>query len=134
MGDTLLHFDIRADNILIGPDARVWFFDWPHACVGVTWFDTLGVAPSVTMQGGPSPEEVLARYGGTRDVDPAEVTACIATVAGFFTRTRAGTSAAGSADGAPEMRSCRQCAPGCNRWQTSRAWTRQASACSRRTA
>ena len=86
-GDTLLHFDIRADNILIGPDGRVWFFDWPHACVGAAWFDAVGFAPSVTMQGGPPPAEVLARYGGTRDANPSEVTACIATVAGFFTRT-----------------------------------------------
>ena len=86
-GDTLLHFDIRADNILIGPDGRVWFFDWPHACVGPAWFDAVAFAPSVTMQGGPPPEQVLARYGGTRDTDPSDVTACIASVAGFFTRT-----------------------------------------------
>ena len=87
VGDTLLHFDIRADNVLIGPDGRVWFFDWPHACVGAAWFDAVAFAPSVTMQGGPPPEQVLARYGGTRDADPADVTACIATAAGFFTRT-----------------------------------------------
>jgi hypothetical protein len=87
LGDTLLHFDIRADNVLIGADGRVWFFDWPHACVGAAWFDALGFAPSVTMQGGPPPEHVLARHGGTRDADPANVLACIASVAGYFTRT-----------------------------------------------
>jgi hypothetical protein len=52
VGDTLLHFDIRADNVLIGPDGRVWFFDWPHAYVGAAWFDTVAFAPCVTMQGG----------------------------------------------------------------------------------
>jgi aminoglycoside phosphotransferase (APT) family kinase protein len=87
IGDTLLHFDVRADNILIGPDGRVWFVDWPHACVGAAWFDAVAFAPSVTMQGGPPPEEALARYNGTRAADPDNVTACIATVAGFFTRT-----------------------------------------------
>ena len=86
-GDTLLHFDIRADNILIGPDGRVWFFDWPHACVGAAWFDVVGFAPSVTMQGGPPSREVLARYAGARGADRADLTACVATVAGFFTRT-----------------------------------------------
>jgi aminoglycoside phosphotransferase (APT) family kinase protein len=86
-GDTLLHFDIRADNILIGSDGRVWFFDWPHACVGADWFDAVAFAPSVTMQGGPPPEEVFARYARLRDADPADVTASIATAAGFFTRT-----------------------------------------------
>jgi hypothetical protein len=39
------------------------------------------------MQGGPPPEEVFARYARLRDADPADVTASIATVAGFFTRT-----------------------------------------------
>ena len=31
IGNTLLHMDIRADNILLTPE-RVWFLDWPHAC------------------------------------------------------------------------------------------------------
>lgn len=87
VGDALLHFDIRADNILIGPDGGVWFFDWPHACVGAAWFDAIAFAPSVTMQGGPPPEQVFARYQGSLKADRADVTACIASVAGFFTRT-----------------------------------------------
>ena len=33
-GDTLLHTDLRADNILLTPE-RTWFVDWPHACAGL---------------------------------------------------------------------------------------------------
>lgn len=84
-GETLLHFDVRADNLLLSPDT-VWFFDWPHARIGAAWLDVVGFAPSVTMQGGPPPEEVLARSPAARTADPDAVTAAIATVAGYFSR------------------------------------------------
>lgn len=83
-GETLLHFDIRADNVLLTPD-RVWFVDWPHACVGAAWVDLVGFAPSVTMQGGPTPELLLKRHPAYRDTDPGAVTAVVAAVAGYFT-------------------------------------------------
>ena len=85
IGDTLLHFDIRADNVLIGAE-HVWFFDWPHACIGADWFDVIGLAPSVSMQGGPPPEEVFARYTTRGSADPLAVTCAIATLAGYFIR------------------------------------------------
>jgi aminoglycoside phosphotransferase (APT) family kinase protein len=82
-GQTLLHFDVRADNILLTPE-RVWFFDWPHASVGAAWLDVVGFAPSVRMQGGPAPEEIVERYPESRKVDPRLVTAAVAAIAGYF--------------------------------------------------
>jgi aminoglycoside phosphotransferase (APT) family kinase protein len=64
VGDTLVHLDIRADNILLTDDGRVYFVDWPHAHVGAAWLDAVAFAPSVTMQGGPEPEYVLSRWPG----------------------------------------------------------------------
>jgi aminoglycoside phosphotransferase (APT) family kinase protein len=84
-GETLLHFDVRADNVLLAPE-KVWFFDWPHARIGPGWLDVIGFAPSVTMQGGPLPEDVLARFPAARIADPDAITAAIATIAGYFTR------------------------------------------------
>ena len=52
-GNTLLHFDIRADNLLIARD-RVYVVDWPWARLGPAWIDWVGMAPSVAMQH-PSP-------------------------------------------------------------------------------
>ena len=83
-GDTLLHFDIRADNILLSPE-RVWFVDWPHACVGAPWVDIMAFAPSVAMQGGPTPEEVIARHPACRTADPDAITAVVVALAGYFT-------------------------------------------------
>lgn len=84
-GNTLLHFDVRADNVLLG-GKHVWFFDWPHACVGAAWFDVVGLIPSVTMQGGPPPEEVFARYPARHLADPEAVTCAVAALSGYFTR------------------------------------------------
>lgn len=83
-GDTLLHLDIRADNLLLTDD-RVVIIDWPHARVGAAWVDLLCFAPSVTMQGGPTPAALLARSPITAGVDPAAITAAIVALAGFFT-------------------------------------------------
>jgi serine/threonine protein kinase len=85
-GDTLVHLDIRADNILLTADGRVYFVDWPHACVGASWLDAVAFAPSVAMQGGADPDEVLARWPGGADAAPAAVNAALASVAGFFTQ------------------------------------------------
>jgi serine/threonine protein kinase len=85
-GDTLVHLDIRADNILVTEDGRVYFVDWPHARVGAAWVDAVAFAPSVAMQGGPEPEYVLARWPGASDADPQAVNAALASVAGFFTQ------------------------------------------------
>ena len=60
-GDTLQHFDIRADNLLLSADG-VWIVDWPHAHIGQPWVDLVWFAPSVTMQGGPLPEDLVRRY------------------------------------------------------------------------
>jgi aminoglycoside phosphotransferase (APT) family kinase protein len=82
-GDTLIHFDIRADNILLSPE-RAWFVDWPLACIGAAWVDVVFFAPSVTMQGGLSPEQIMARHPACRMADPDAITAAVAATAGFF--------------------------------------------------
>ncbi|MBV9278611.1 MAG: aminoglycoside phosphotransferase family protein [Chloroflexi bacterium] len=84
-GETLLHLDVRADNILLTPD-RVLFVDWPHACTGASWVDLVLFAPSLAMQGGPSPEEVLARYPGVEAANESAITAVVAALAGYFTQ------------------------------------------------
>ena len=83
-GDTLLNYDVRADNILLTPE-RTWFVDWPHACLGPPWLDVVAFAPSVTMQGGPPPEDVASRHSAYHAADPDAVTAAVTGLAGFFT-------------------------------------------------
>ncbi|MER6943568.1 aminoglycoside phosphotransferase family protein [Nonomuraea sp. NPDC000554] len=78
-GDTLVHADLRADNVLLTDDGRVYAVDWPWASVGAPWFDVIAMLPSVTMQGGPPPQELFP------DPDPA-ATAVLTAFAGFLVR------------------------------------------------
>ncbi|MGI0130759.1 MAG: phosphotransferase family protein [Thermoplasmata archaeon] len=82
-GRSLLHGDLRADNILLTKD-RVFFVDWPEARVGAPWVDVLCMLPSVAMQGGPQPWELWGRVAGTEDVPSGDARAMLAGIAGFF--------------------------------------------------
>ena len=82
-GDTLLHLDLRADNMLVADD-RVWIVDWPWAAKGSPAFDLVAFAPSVSMQSGPEPEDLLRMSAHGRAADPDAVTTLVATVAGYF--------------------------------------------------
>jgi aminoglycoside phosphotransferase len=83
-GTTLAHGDVRADNVLLAPD-RVVFVDWPWACVARPWFDLVTMLPSVTLNGGPPPESVLAAHPVARDADPDSITSVVAALAGMWT-------------------------------------------------
>jgi hypothetical protein len=82
-GETLLHLDLRADNVLLTPD-RVVVVDWPHARVGAAWVDLLFFAPSAAMQGGPPPEDLLDRYPHAGQAEGDAITAVVCAIAGFF--------------------------------------------------
>jgi aminoglycoside phosphotransferase (APT) family kinase protein len=84
-GRTLAHSDVRADNILL-TSHRVVFVDWPWACLATPWFDLVMMAPSIRMQGGPPPREILAGHPVSLGADPAAVTAVVAALAGFLVR------------------------------------------------
>ena len=81
-GRTLLNFDVRADNILIAGE-HVYFVDWPWARIGAPFAEWLALAPSVYMQGGPKPEEVL-RMASLDAVDGGAINAVIASLTGYF--------------------------------------------------
>jgi len=83
-GDTLLHADLRADNVLITKD-RVVFVDWPHACIGAAFVDVVGLAPSVAMQGGPPPDELLAMTRTGSAASREALTSVVCAIAGYFT-------------------------------------------------
>jgi len=84
-GDTLVHLDIRADNIVL-TDTDVVFVDWPFAAVGAPWLDLVAMLPSVAMQGEPDPEAIWRAHPLSVGVDPEAVDAFLAGLAGMFTR------------------------------------------------
>lgn len=88
-GGTLLHADIRADNLLLTGESaagdRVVVVDWPHACRGAAFVDLVAFAPSVAMQGGPGPAELLGRSRTGRNVSRESLAAVVCALAGYFT-------------------------------------------------
>jgi aminoglycoside phosphotransferase (APT) family kinase protein len=77
VGNTLNHCDVRADNMLLRPDGSVVFVDWPWACIGPAWLDTVLLAVNVIVHGGDG-DRVLA------GVDPAVATDLAAGLCGYF--------------------------------------------------
>ena len=81
-GDRLVHGDLRSDNVLLTTDGRVLFVDWTSACVGAEPFDLLAMLPSVELEGGGTPEDVLELVGA--ELDANIVVPIVAAIAGYF--------------------------------------------------
>ncbi|WP_432544394.1 phosphotransferase family protein [Kineococcus sp. SYSU DK002] len=83
-GDTLVHLDLRADNVLLTAAGAV-LVDWPHACVGPPWLDLLALLFEVDRLGGQDLAEATLRTSPlTRDVDPGVLTTVLSGFSAFF--------------------------------------------------
>jgi aminoglycoside phosphotransferase (APT) family kinase protein len=80
-GRTVVHADVRADNLLLRPDGKVVVVDWPWACLGPAWLDMLGLLVNVHLYGGHDVEELVSRYAGAQ---PGDITAALAGLCGYF--------------------------------------------------
>jgi hypothetical protein len=62
-GDWVVHGDLRSDNICIAAE-RVVFVDWSDACRGNAEHDLALLLPTLHLEGGPLPYDVLPAGGG----------------------------------------------------------------------
>ena len=84
-GSTLVHTDVRDDNVLLRPDGTALLCDWNFPCVGAEWLDTVFML--VGPRGdGLDVETVLAERRLTRDVPAESIDAVIALLVGYFFR------------------------------------------------
>lgn len=86
------HWEVAARSLeglqrlpALGERDGVVMVTWPHACCAAAFADVVFLAPSVTMQGGPEPVGLLARSRAGRAASPADVTALVRALAGYFT-------------------------------------------------
>ena len=84
-GETLLHADLRSDNLLLTPDGGVMVVDWPYAVAGAAWVDALLFLISAAADGGADPASAWESFGPARSADPAAADAVLAAAAGDFT-------------------------------------------------
>jgi aminoglycoside phosphotransferase (APT) family kinase protein len=82
-GGTLVHTDVRADNLLVRPDGQVVLVDWPWACRGPAWLDRVLLLVNVQLYGGHDVEALLGEHVGTA-VDADDVDALLAGLTGYF--------------------------------------------------
>jgi aminoglycoside phosphotransferase (APT) family kinase protein len=83
-GDTLVHLDVRADNLLVRPDGSVVVVDWPRAARGAAWVDTVLFALDAAVHGGVDPEELLRDAPLVARADPAAVTDLVLGLTGMW--------------------------------------------------
>ena len=84
-GDSLVHSDVRADNLLLRRDGTVRIVDWPWACRGPAWLDRLLLLVNVRLYGGDHDTgALLAACAEETGADPRDLVAVLAALAGFF--------------------------------------------------
>ena len=85
-GETLVHTDIRDDNLLLTVDGRALLCDWNWPVVGAAWIDA--VMLMVGPRGdGLDVEATLAASPLTRDVPAESIDVLIALLVGYFLRS-----------------------------------------------
>lgn len=82
-GSSVVHMDLRDDNVLIGTDRRVWFVDWNWPVVGAAWIDLVCLLLSARGDGH-DVDALLAGHPLTSDVDPAAVDCLLAVLLSFW--------------------------------------------------
>ncbi len=84
-GDSLVHTDIRDDNVIVAADGGVWFCDWNWPVRGAAWLDMLFLL--IQPRGdGLNVDSILAHRELTRDVPAEHIDIVLALLAGYFTR------------------------------------------------
>jgi hypothetical protein len=82
-GETVVHTDVRDDNVLLTSDGRALFCDWNWPVVGADWLDSLILLISPRGDG-VDVERVVAERRLLRDVPPDHVDRVLALLAGYL--------------------------------------------------
>ncbi len=85
-GDTVVHTDVRDDNVLLRPDGSALLCDWNWPVVGAAWLDSLFMLIGPCGDG-LDVEAVLADRPLTREVPPAHLDAVLALIIGYFLKS-----------------------------------------------
>ncbi|MFD4960321.1 phosphotransferase family protein [Microbacterium sp. NPDC058389] len=84
-GDRLVHYDTRADNLLIRPDGTVVLVDWPWGARGAGWFDALSLLINVRYFDADADVERIVAEHPVYDGMPADAASnVLAGFAGMF--------------------------------------------------
>lgn len=82
-GASMLHNDLRADNILIDTTDAAFICDWNWAVLGAPWLD-LTVLLAAAFTDGHDATTLLARHPTAVGTEPEQIDAALAAFAGMF--------------------------------------------------
>jgi aminoglycoside phosphotransferase (APT) family kinase protein len=80
-GNTLLHADLRPDNMVLARTGRIFVVDWACTCIGAAWVDLVVLLGSVA---GVDAEAIVSTHPLTRDVDPLAIDAFVCALLGCW--------------------------------------------------
>jgi hypothetical protein len=83
-GDTLLHSDVRSDNLFLTDTGQVTLVDWAYTCRGPIWADVALFALTVNVEGGADAQELLAHHPLSCSVAPEEIDTLLLAALGYW--------------------------------------------------
>lgn len=84
-GNSMVHTDIRADNILIKDSGEAVIIDWPWACHGAGYFDSVALLANIVAQGGDFDWDDACSASSILAATPREIIeSCIIAIAGYY--------------------------------------------------
>lgn len=83
-GATVVHLDVRDDNLLIDPTGRMWLVDWPWAVVGADWLDAASALISIAHGGGVDPLDLIHCSRQLARVPADDIDGYLSGLAAFF--------------------------------------------------
>lgn len=81
-GESLVHCDVRPDNLLIEPSGAARLVDWNHATLGAPWVDLVGLWPLMAHHG-----VDVRRFAGAAVLDGVpddDIDALLAVLVGYM--------------------------------------------------
>lgn len=86
VGDTVVHSDVRDDNVLIDAAGHAWFFDWNWPMLGAAWLDSLLML--IGPRGdGVDVQAVIAERVLLREVPSESIDVVIALITAYFLKS-----------------------------------------------
>ncbi|HKE50498.1 MAG TPA: aminoglycoside phosphotransferase family protein [Actinomycetes bacterium] len=86
-GDSLIHLDVRADNVLLTERDGAVLVDWAWASTGAPWVDVVLLLLNVALYGPHSVaelDEIVADHPLSRDIDPWLITLVVLGMTGLL--------------------------------------------------
>jgi aminoglycoside phosphotransferase (APT) family kinase protein len=82
-GDTMIHCDLRPDNLLVDGAGKVWICDWNWPCLAAPWLDLVLLLAGVHASGLDA-DRLLASHPVGSEAPADAVNAVLAAFAGMF--------------------------------------------------